>query len=150
LESLIEGAIFHAVESDRFQRMASQGEDDPTNELYEQLARDQGLLDRLEDKIAQELISETTAKRNRSEIERRMEDTRREISRRRGGEVVAHIPRNLREVWPDLSLDRRRAIVKAVLVKVTLLPQPNSARTFHPEKVVAEWRDQPAPERESV
>jgi site-specific DNA recombinase len=150
LESLIEGAIFHAVESDRFQRMASQGEDDPTNELYEQLARDQGLLDRLEDKVAQELISETTAKRNRSEIERRMEDTRREISRRRGGEVVAHIPRNLREVWPDLSLDRRRAIVKAVLVKVTLLPQPNSARTFHPEKVVAEWRDQPAPERESV
>jgi hypothetical protein len=79
----------HAVESDRFQQMVSQGEDDPTNELYEQLARDQGLLDRLEDKVAQELISETTAKRNRSEIERRMEDTRREISRRRGGEVVA-------------------------------------------------------------
>lgn len=130
--------------------MASQGEDDPTNELYEQLARDQGLLDRLEDKVTQELISETTAKRNRSEIERRMEATRREISRRRGGEVVAHIPRNLREVWPDLSRDRRRAIVKAVLVNVTLLPQPNSARMFHPEKVVAEWRDQPAPERESV
>jgi site-specific DNA recombinase len=150
LEQLIEGAIFHAVESDRFQRMASQGEDDPTNELYEQLARDQGLLDRLEDKVAQELISETTAKRNRSEIERRMEDTRREISRRRGGEVVAHIPRNLRQVWPDLSLDRRRAIVKAVLVKVTLLPQPNSARTFHPEKVMAEWRDRRAPEHETV
>jgi len=105
--------------------MASQGEDDPTNTLYEQLVRDQGLLDRLEDKVAQELILETTAKRNRSEIERRMEDTRREISRRGGGEVVAHIPRNLRHVWPDLSLDRRRAIVKAVLVKVTLLPQPN-------------------------
>lgn len=129
--------------------MASQGEDDSTNERYGQLARDQGLLDRLEDKVAQELISETrpgaTARRWSGGWK-----IRGEISRRRGGEVVAHIPRNLRQIWPDLSLDRRRAIVKAVLVKVTLLPQPNSARTFHPEKVVAEWRDRPVPERESV
>ena len=56
--------------------------------------------------------------------------------------------------WEGMGLGVERQLQDcrpiAVLVKVTLLPQPNSARTFHPEKVVAEWRDQPAPEREPV
>jgi hypothetical protein len=151
LETLITEAIFYAVESDMFRRLAAQEDDDPTATLYEQLARDQGLLDRLEDKVAQELISVATYKRNRSEIERRMEDTRRWINRRRGAQIATLIPRNLREVWPDLSLDRRRAIIKAILVKVTVLPQPGGARVFDPERIVATWRDGsedlPTPER---
>jgi site-specific DNA recombinase len=141
LEELITEAIFRAAESDLFKRLAAQEEDDPTAQLYEQLARDQGLLDRLEDKVAQELIGVTTYKRNRAEIERRMEDTRNWIDRKRGSHVITLVPRNLREVWPDLSLDRRRAIVKAVLVKVRVLPQRGGSRVFHPDRIVAEWRD---------
>jgi len=141
LEELITEAIFRAAESDLFKRLAAQEEDDPTAQLYEQLARDQGLLDRLEDKVAQELISVPTYKRNRAEIERRMENTRDWINRKRGRQVIALVPRNLREVWPDLSMDRRRSIVKAVLVKVTVLPQQGGSRTFHPDKIVASWRD---------
>jgi site-specific DNA recombinase len=147
MEHLIEEAIFRAVEEDLFKRLASQEEDDPTAMLYEQLARDQGLLDRLEDKMAQELISEPAYKRNRAEIERRMEDTRNWVKRKRGRQVVTMVPRNLRAVWPDLSLDRRRAILKAVLIKVKVLPQRSGTR-FHPEKIVAEWRDAPAAQPE--
>jgi site-specific DNA recombinase len=141
MEELITEAIFRAAESDLFKRLAEREEDDPTAQLYEQLARDQGLLDRLEDKVAQELISVPTFKRNRAEIERRMEDTRNWINRKRGRQVIALVPRNLREVWPDLSMDRRRSIVMAVLVKVTVLPQQGGSRTFHPDKIVATWRD---------
>lgn len=141
LEELITEAIFRAAESDLFKRLAAQEEDDPTAQLYEQLARDQGLLDRLEDKVAQELISVPTYKRNRAAIERRMEDTRNWINRKRGRQVITLVPRNLREVWPDLSMDRRRSIVKALLVKVTVLPQQGGSRTFHPDKIVATWRD---------
>jgi site-specific DNA recombinase len=143
LEELITEAIFHAAESDLFKRLATQEQDDPTAQLYEQLARDQGLLDRLEDKVAQELISVTTYKRNRAEIERRMEHTRNWINRKRGRQVITLVPRNLREVWSNLSMDRRRAIVNAVLVKVTVLPQRGGSRVFHPDKIVAEWRDAP-------
>lgn len=73
VEELITEALFVAVESPEWNRLAERPADDPTRELHEQLARDQGLLDRLEDKIAQELISPDAAKRNRAEIERRMD-----------------------------------------------------------------------------
>jgi ribosomal protein S7 len=108
------------------------------------------LLDRLEDKLAQELISLATYKRNRAAIERRMEDTRNWINRKRGQQVITLVPRNLRQVWPNLSLDRRRAIVKAVLVKVIVHPAPGK-RVFDPSKIEAVWADdaiiQPAPSR---
>lgn len=139
LEQLITEAIFSAVEGDVFKRFSAQEEDDPIQALYEQLARDQGLLDRLEDRVAQELVSVPTYKRNRAEIERRMEDTRRWIARKRGGQVIAQVPRNLREVWTNLSLDRRRAIVKAVVVKISVYPQPNSV-AFDPGAIEVEWR----------
>ncbi|HEX8862624.1 MAG TPA: recombinase family protein [Actinomycetes bacterium] len=143
IEKLIEQAIFKATEGDLWKRLQQVEQEDPTAPLYEQLARDQGLLDRLEDKMAQELISEAAYKRNRAEIERRMEDTRNWLDRKRGRQVMIYIPKNLREVWPDFSMDRRRAIVKAVLARVVVLPQRGGSRTFHPERIVAEWRDAP-------
>jgi DNA invertase Pin-like site-specific DNA recombinase len=147
IDELVTEAVFRAVEGKAFQRLSAKEPDDPSAALYEQLARDQGLLDRLQDKVAQELIDVPTAKRNRAEIERRMEDTRNWIDRQRGRQIVTKVPRNLRKVWPDLSLDRRRAILKAVLVKVTVLPQRSGTR-FHPEKIVAEWRDAPVAQPE--
>jgi site-specific DNA recombinase len=143
IEKLIEQAIFKATEGDLWKRLQATPQEDPTAPLYEQLARDQGLLDRLEDKMAQELISEAAYKRNRAEIERRMEDTRNWLDRKRGRQIMIYVPKNLREVWPDFSMDRRRAIVKAVLVRVVVLPQRGGSRTFHPDRIRAEWRDAP-------
>jgi hypothetical protein len=94
---------------------------------------------RLDDKVAREVIKESTAKRQRFELDREMDAIRRDIDRHRGGQVIALVPRNLRDVWPDLSLDRRRNIIKAVLVRVTVNPQPNAV-VFDPDAIVAEWR----------
>jgi site-specific DNA recombinase len=138
LEALITEAIFVAVESDSWTRTGEEP-DDPVAPLYQELARLQGVYDRLEDKVAREVIKESTAKRQRFELDREMETVRREIDRHRGGQVIGLVPRNLRDVWPDLSLDRRRNIVKAVLVKVSVHPQANSV-VFDPDAIVAEWR----------
>jgi len=143
IDKLITEAIFKATEGDLWKRLQAVEKEDPIAPLYERLARDQGLLDRLEDKMAQELISEPAYKRNRTEIERRMGDTRNWIDRKRGRQVMIYVPKNLREVWPDLSMDRRRAIVKAVLARVVVLPQRGGSRTFHPDRIRAEWRDAP-------
>jgi hypothetical protein len=139
VDELICEALFAAVESPEWERLAEQPTADPTRELYEALARDQGLLDRLEDKVAQELIRPETAKRNRAEIERRMETARAKLVQLGDTRVATRVPQNLRDVWPDLSLDRRRAILAAVIEKVTIHPQ-GSGRAFDPDAIKVTWR----------
>jgi hypothetical protein len=72
IENLIVEALFVAVESDDFDRLASNHPaDDPAREICASLAHDQGLLDRLADKVAEELITAEFAKRKQAEIENR-------------------------------------------------------------------------------
>ena len=139
VDELICEALFQAVESPEWERLAERPADDPTQELYEQLARDQGLLDRLEDKVAQELIRAETARRNRAEIERRMEAARAKLAQLGDSRVAARVPRNLRSVWPDLSLDRKRAILAAIIGRVEIHPQ-GSGRAFDPDAIKVTWR----------
>jgi site-specific DNA recombinase len=130
IEELITEALFTAVESPTWDKQAAERPaDDPTRELHEQLARDQGLLDRLEDKVLEELVKPETAKRKRAEIERRMDIARDRLARLGDTRVAAHVPRNLRSVWPNLSLDRRRAILMAVL----RLPPVGRGIVVHPQ-----------------
>jgi site-specific DNA recombinase len=139
VDELICEALFAAVESPEWERLAERPAADPTRELYEQLARDQGLLDRLEDKVAQELIRPETAKRNRVEIERRMEAARAKLAQLGDTRVAAQVPSNLRDVWPDLSLDRRRAILAAVIERIEIHPQ-GSGQRFDPDTIMVLWR----------
>jgi hypothetical protein len=43
-------------------------------------------------------------------------------------------------VWPNLSLDRRRAILSALIDRVVVYPQGRGARTFDPEKIRVLWK----------
>jgi site-specific DNA recombinase len=137
LEELITETLFVAVESPEWDRV--EPADDQTRGMYERLARDQGLLDRLEDKLAQELISQAAAKRNRAEIERRMDDARARLAQLGDARVVAQVPRNLRDVWPDLSLDRQRAILAAVIERIVVHRQ-GQGRRFDPNTIEVRWR----------
>jgi hypothetical protein len=144
VDELITEALFVAVETDALnsasQSVHGDGDgDDPARELYEQLAHDTGLLDRLEDKVAEELISPATAKRKRAEIERRMERTRAKLSKLGDRRVVASIPRTLRAEWENYSIDRRRAILRAVLNKVVIHPQGSGYR-FDSDAIEPDWK----------
>jgi hypothetical protein len=98
------------------------------------------LLDRLEDKVAQELISEAAAKRNRADIERRMDATRAALARLGDTRVVANVPTNLREVWPTFSLDRQRAILAAVIERIEIDRTGPGRRAFDPNAVRVTWK----------
>ena len=136
----ITARVLYRLESPQFAEEAGASEEDPTREIYATLAHDQGLLDRLQGKVAQELISPQTAKRNRAEIEQRMDRNRERLVRLAGGRVLAHIPPNVGDVWPNLSLDRRRAILSALIDRVVVYPQGRGARTFDPEKIRVLWK----------
>jgi site-specific DNA recombinase len=138
VEHLITEALFVAVEEGIEPHRAA-AKNDPTSELYEALARDQGLLDRLEDKVAEELIKPETAKRKRAEIERRMESTRRQLAELGDARVAARIPQNLRAVWQDFSLDRKRAIIAVVVERIEVHPQGMSP-VFDPNAIKVSWK----------
>jgi hypothetical protein len=139
VEDLITGALFSAVEDPAWDRAAERPAGDPARPLLEELARDRGLLDRLADKIADELIKPEDGKRQRARIEHRMEETRARLARLDSGRRVAAIPKNLREVWPSLSLDRQRAILGVVIERVVIHPQHRSW-VFDPSTVRVTWR----------
>jgi site-specific DNA recombinase len=140
VEELVTEALFVAVESPEWDRLAERPADDPSRELHEQLARDQGLLDRLEDKVAEELIRPEAARRKRAEIERRMDVAREQLGRLGDARVAARVPRNLRDVWPTLSLDRRRAILAVVIERIEIHPTGPGRRVFDPDAVKVTWR----------
>ena len=131
--------VFYRVESPHFQGAAGEFDEDPTRVIYADLARLQGLLDRLEDKVADELISPPTAKRKRAEFEAQMVRLRERLAALTGGRVRAHIPPNLREVWPDLSLDRRRAILLSLIERVWVLPVTKPGGGFDPDAIRVMW-----------
>lgn len=139
IENLIVEALFVAVESDDFDRLASNHADDPAREICESLAHDQGLLDRLADKVAEELITAEFAKRKQAEIENRMEETRLRLVELGSARAITGIPRNLRDEWPNYGLDRKRAILGAVLNKVTVYPQ-GSLAPFDPDLIDPDWK----------
>ena len=139
VERLITETLFAAVESPEWDRFAEGPAEDPTRVLYEALARDQGLLDRLEDKVAEELVKPETARRKRAEIERQMEAARRRLAELGDARIAARIPRNLRAVWEDFSLDRKRAILAVVVERVEIHPQGMSP-VFDPDTIKVTWR----------
>ena len=63
-----------------------------------------------------------------------MESARAKLAQTGDVRVAARVPKNLRQVWPDLSLDRRRAILAAVIERIELHPQ-GTGKAFDPNAV---------------
>jgi len=142
----VEKRFFHRLrESRQFADATSAEEEDPTRPLYNELARLQGLLDRLEDKVADELISPPTAKRKRAEYEQEMDKLRDRLDTLTGERVRVRIPDNLEEVWPDLSLDRRRAILATEVESIVVMPLgKHGSKVFDPNAIIVLWRKRKA------
>ncbi len=143
----VENRLFHRLkESQQFSdAAASADEEDPTRPLYNELARLQGLLDRLEDKVADELIKPSTAQRKRAEYEQEMDKLRDRLAALTGERIRARIPDNLKEVWPDLSLDRRRAILATEVDSVVVMPlKARGSTRFDPNAIIVLWRNRKA------
>jgi site-specific DNA recombinase len=129
VESLILRGLFQAAEDrNRYADAAkSLADGDPGRDLYAKLAANQGRLDRLGDdelvaRLDDDLTRAERIARVRARLEGDMARDREALARMQGDRIMAALPANLRQVWPDLSLDRRRSILgvlfdgKAILV----------------------------------
>jgi hypothetical protein len=158
LEELIEETLFQAVESDEWDRQPDRPADDPTRPHYEAATRITAELDVLDGMLAEAELTERLGgkaepsaamiRRKIAEREQEREHHQTAAARLRRGRVVAAVPRNLREVWPSLSLDRKRAILAAVLklppegrgIVVHPYPPGVDSRVFRVDSIEADWR----------
>jgi site-specific DNA recombinase len=157
VEALITGALFEAVESPAWdERAAERPNDDPTRPHHEALAQLTADLDGLEGMLAEAELAERQGRkpkpsaamlrRKLGEREAEVERHHRALARLQSGRVVAAVPRNLRAVWPSLSLDRRRNILKAVIKLppegkgIEIHPTGKGRRSFDPDAITADWR----------
>jgi DNA invertase Pin-like site-specific DNA recombinase len=133
LEDYVLREFFNALAEEReaFSSAAqSVNNRDPIGPLRDRQAVLTGLLDRLEDKVADELIKPETAKRKRAEYEREWDALAAKIAQHNGERVRSYLPRNLIELWPSYSLDRQRAILAAVFQNVRILIDPQDGDGF--------------------
>jgi site-specific DNA recombinase len=157
VEALIVGALFAAVESPTWDELAAERPaDDPARPHHEALAQLTADLDGLEGMLAEAELAErqgrkprpsaATLRRKLGEREAEAERHRAALARLQTGRTIAAVPRNLRGVWPSLSLDRRRNILKAVLrlppegTGVEVHPTGKGRRRFDPAAITADWR----------
>jgi site-specific DNA recombinase len=157
IEDLILRALFRAVESSPKwgEQAAKRPADDPTRPHYERLAELTAEIDVLDRRIGEADLAEelgrrphpsaATLRRMLADREVEQEQRRAAVARLQHGRVAAAVPRNLRTVWPSLSLDRQRAILKAVLKLppegegIVVQPQGRGYK-FDPDAIKPDWR----------
>jgi site-specific DNA recombinase len=145
MDQLILWAIFRAVEKgDAWnQAVAGRPAEDPTRPHYEALARLTAELDTLDAMVAESELAErlggkpspsaATLRRKVTEREAERDRHQEAVNRLTAGRVTASIPRNLRDIWTGLSLDRQRAIVAALIERIEVHPQGQGG--FDPDAV---------------
>jgi site-specific DNA recombinase len=139
LEGHVLKEFFKALEAEReaFGHAAqSVSKNDPIGPLRDRQAVLTGLLDRLEDKVADELIKPETARRKRAEYEREWDELESKIAQYTSERVRSYIPRNVRKLWPGYSLDRQRAILAAVFKRARIVVDPQGRRDGFDENAV--------------
>jgi hypothetical protein len=100
VDALVARLLFLAVEGQRLDRMVADRAtpEDPAGRLREELARDQGILERMAAKYLMEALPELAYKTAKAEVEARMDTTRAKLARLEGKRVQMHVPSNLRDV----------------------------------------------------
>jgi DNA invertase Pin-like site-specific DNA recombinase len=147
VENLILRAVFKAVEEGQEfgrQAAAARSNGDPTRPHYERLAELTAELDVLDRRIGEAELAEELGHRPRPSSatlramlaarEAEQERHRAAVDRLQHGRVAANVPRNLRNVWDDLSMDRQRSILAAMIERIEIHPQGRGYR-FDPDSV---------------
>ncbi len=149
VERLILRAVFMAVENPTWHEAAAERPtDDPTRPHYERLAELTADLDTLDGMLAEAELAErqgrkpqpsaATLRRKLADREAEQERHQAAVSRLQHGRVAAAVPRNLRGQWTKLSLDRRRAILAAMIERIEVHPQGRGP--FDPDAIKVKRR----------
>jgi DNA invertase Pin-like site-specific DNA recombinase len=116
----------------------------PANDVGVEISAAEAKLNELAVDYAEGTISRGEWLAARAAIERRLDLARQKLAAERGTNVLAALPTTIDDLavmWAELSLDRQRAVIAAVVDRVTVAPAPVRGRhAFDPARVTVEWK----------
>lgn len=141
VESFITEAVLDALDTPALLDAMRSGPDD-TSELVDGLADDEASLEQLaRDHYADRLIGRAEYLAARGALEERIEEKRSALNRGGTAEALLALDAStpLRERWPELSTDRKRAVIAAVIESVTV-NAGKPGRGFDPARLDIAWK----------
>jgi site-specific DNA recombinase len=116
---------------------STQQQDDDGGELVEL----EGRLDQLAEMFASGEIGRREWLKARGSLEDRLQTARARLARQSRTEALTGMEGGvLREAWGEMTFDRRRAVIAAVIERVTVGPAVKGRNRFDPDRVDVVWR----------
>ena len=145
LEDLVVEAVMQRLAGPELAEMvrAEHGRDDEERSAGAEAAAAEAKLEELAQEWAADRISKAEWLAARRAVEARLDAARRTQSRyRRTSALDAFVGETgiLRAAWPELSLERRRAVIAALVDRISIGPAVRGRNRFDPERVDVTWR----------
>jgi DNA invertase Pin-like site-specific DNA recombinase len=144
LEDLITEAVLLRLDGPALgQLLSSSPSVEQDDEVAQELAEAEGRLTELAELYADGEINKVEWMKARAKLEDRVTAARGRLYRRdQSGVLSAYAkPGALRAAWPDLDVDRRRAVISAVVESVTVNAANRRGPVFDDSRVDVAWRD---------
>jgi site-specific DNA recombinase len=143
LEQLVTGAVLHRLDTPDLARALRGERDDDDKELAARLDELTARMDELAATYAAGAVSMREWLAAREPLQGQLDAARRRLARDSRAMVLAEHAGHagaLRERWTGLSLERRRAIIAAVLDRVVVGPGRRGYNRFDPSRFELVWR----------
>lgn len=146
IEAFVRDVVFEALDSPEFVQAirAVEGDDEEQRGLLETLRDDETALEQLaRDHYADRLISRAEFLEARKAIEGRIESTQRSLGRSAKASVLSNLPSTrdaLEKAWETRDLSWRRAVLSALIEKVSISPAVRGRNYFDPNRIEVTWR----------
>jgi site-specific DNA recombinase len=145
VEQLVTDAVLYALDTPELAAALS-GKDSPDEQsraLASEIERLQAKQTELSDAYAADLIDMSEWRRARATITDRLEAARRRLASRTRTDTLHGLVGHATELaaqWPNLSLSRQHAIIRALIEQITIGPGTPGARAFDTERLTITWR----------
>jgi site-specific DNA recombinase len=144
LEDLVTEMVMYRLDTPDLAEALRRDRDEADDDVVEAMDADEAALEQLaRDHYADRLIGRREFLAARAEIERRIEANRSRLARQRRGSLLEGLAGEggvLRTAWPAMNLERRRAVIGAILERVEIAPGTRRMNRFSPERVNPIWR----------
>jgi DNA invertase Pin-like site-specific DNA recombinase len=144
LEELISAMVLQAIDTPALHReLAETVERSSEDEIVRQIEAAESKLRELAESWAADEISRGEWLAARSAVEGRLSAARTELAQLSARESIAALveeQEGLRGRWGELSLERRRTVIAAVVDRVTIGPARRGRNTFDPGRAEITWR----------